>query len=163
MVPRTKEAFDKWAEGFSNALQSREGAIPLDKDRMKVLFLCLQLDNLGEDLDTASLQELRKEFVWQLVESRSEYLELNITNTAKLFIADAFCNPADIVMILSALYWKKSKELIEVIDTATIVDLMPWGLPSEDTKKLHWDAQKVEREGFESDNLLDYIAILHKV
>lgn len=68
MVPRTKEAFDKWAEGFSNALQSREGAIPLDKDRMKVLFrssLWVNLSqllspNVGRSLVSYIIQESLK-------------------------------------------------------------------------------------------------------
>ena len=155
MIAKTKEAFNTWAESFSTALSSHTSD-PLNSVLQGILLSCLTWEG-DEKIPAEIMADLENFFFWKLGKSRSEILELNITDPALVYLCSCLKTPANIVMILAVLKWKYDKNRVSLEE---VIDMMPWGIPSTETLHKHWDAQKVERNSMESDNLLDYINLL---
>ena len=154
MLPRTKEAFYKWAEEFSNALSSSD-AEPLDENLQRVMLFCLGCDMNNNPIPPDVMSSFENDFVGKISKARCQYLGLQISDACLLYLCSAFYSPGNIVMILCVLYWVQVTKNISLITMDEIVELMPWGLPTSETMLKHWDAQKVDRINNDSDNLLD--------
>lgn len=159
MIEKTVSSYKDWAERYL-----REAAAPTSEPLTMELMLTMAHlmveENTGVDLSYVFVEELSDQFLWKLINTRADILSLEITKGAAFFLMAAFPSPGKLVMVISALSYYQRKIKAGKITINTIAEIFPFGLPREAVLSRLWDAQKVERKGIGSDNLLDYVEII---
>lgn len=144
---------------------------PLDKetavrlsDEQAEMFIQLSLTEM-QPTWTEKSDEVEKDAMklqaFAIVKTRSEVMGLKLSTAAKLFLAGICDRPGLIVMYLYFLAYRAKIKSVREINMSTLgQDLIPWGIPSEESFETAWTKQKVEGAPgtYTSGNLLDYPA-----
>ena len=105
------------------------------------------------------MREEEKPFLVKVMEKRIEHCFTFSTKDQRLllFLAVVSERVGTAIMYLWYLqYWCFKNNVRELTLDIFCQKVFPYGFPSNDTIETIWDAQKVKRDGMESDNLLDY-------
>lgn len=134
---------NKWSDQFLKAATE-----PMS-EKLSGVFINMLMSE-GQNID---IPEIKGQSIYQMIDKRSEYLGLEISEPAKIFLMFlSKGSPGNAVMYLSALGAKNTK-----VDMNVVADLFPMGfVPKNDLDKL-WDAQKGHVNQQSGDNCLDQI------
>lgn len=131
----------KWSNDFfDNANQ------PMSKE-VSTIFMNLIMAERKQDLN---FEPVKKEFLYQLIEKRAEFIGLKMNDAVKVFLMFLAQSPGSAVMYLYALRNKTSN-----VDMQILADFFPVGFLSEKALSNMWDAQKGSYCGEKVDNCLD--------
>lgn len=97
--------------------------------------------------------EISSSFLFRVCQKRAEFIKLNITQHAVLFLSYLCTSPGDLVMYLYYMKYVATQHSYEVVDTHKIACMLPQGFLSSKSLDELWTAQKVEGA-----NLLDMIS-----
>lgn len=129
--------------------------VPMDNETTGILVNMLFMQG---DID---IPEKEKPFLFQLIVKRIEHCFTYTVKEQKLvlFLAMLTESPGNAVLLMWYLQWWCFKNNIKDLTLDLICTrVFPMGFFSNDDLSKIWDAQKVDREGSGSDNLVDYNA-----
>ena len=140
------EKFQLWCKSFEEA--KRE---PMSMELSKI-FLNVNLMEINKaiELNNPDFELLMKDFLYQVIDKRSEYIGLKLNPYTKIFLALLSRSPGTAVMYLYYLKYKHTDD--SVMDMTKLTMLFPVGFPPDVELDRLWDEQKVDEK-----NLLDII------
>jgi hypothetical protein len=121
-----KEKFDKWAADFFNSPKE-----PINPELSQVFMACLISG------DKPIPDEIRKEFLFQVIERRVEHIGLTMTDWEKVFIMYLTKSPGSAIMYLYALRSVSTESNMQ-----DLANKFPMGFLSEFQMKKMWEEQK---------------------
>lgn len=132
---------ETWVDEFLQQPQQR-----MDTELTKVLLTLTFME-----IDQAPLPpETLTNFSYQIIDKRATYIGLDLTDYAKVLISSLVDSPGAAVMYLYVLRTKGKKHSV-----VNIVELFPFGFPTEDSLQRMWDKQKGHFNDEKVDNCLD--------
>jgi hypothetical protein len=131
-----------WADEFF-----QQPAVPMS-NQMSEIFM--QMMFVEQDPTPKKIPEIEAQFLYQVIDKRAEYIGLELTNPAKIFLMFQTKSPGTAVMYLYAL-----RTRYKSVSMGTIANMFPMGFPSEDSIEKMWDKQKGHVNGENVDNCLD--------
>jgi len=140
------EKFLVWVDSFKKAKKE-----PMNIKLSKI-FINVNLMEMNKalDMNDSNIELLTKDFMYQIIDKRSEFIGLNLNPYVKIFLTFLSRSPGTAVMYL---YYLKSQHIDEsIIDMTKLTMLFPMGFPTADELDKLWDEQKVD-----SNNLLDML------
>jgi len=146
----TESSLENWCKKFET-LEQKE----LSKDQaelfMKVLLSCDKLDS-----DPGFDEACKKDQVVQCIIKRSKACyDYELTNTAAVLLANwSNGSPGNFVMFITYLQYYCFTHDIWKIDVHELVNIFPWGIPSQDDMSKAWSWQKCQAA---PDNLVDHL------
>ena len=130
-----------WSDEFFSAAKT-----PMEQDISYVFMQMLMAD----ENPNFSIEKIKEEFLYKIIDSRAQYIGLNLSEAAKIFLLFKTKSPGNAVMYLYAI---RSKT--QTANMKTISELFENGfLSAQDEEKL-WDAQKGFNCDEKKDNCLD--------
>jgi len=133
------ERFLLWVDSFKKAIRE-----PMSMELSKI-FINVNLMEMNEDG-----KPLTKEFLYQVIDKRSEYIGIKLNTYVKIFLMCIVRSPGAAVMYLY--YLKSQHNDGSIIDMTKLTRLFPMGFLTADELDRLWDEQKVDGK-----NLLDMI------
>lgn len=119
---------------------------PMSK-QMSQIFLQMMM---AEGENNFSLEQLKGEFMYQIIDKRSEYIGLQLSEPMKVFLMFMTRSPGTAVMYLYALRTKVKKANMQ-----NFAEVFPMGYLSETDLEEMWDKQKGFACEEKIDNCLD--------
>ena len=104
----------------------------------------------SEGDDNFSIEDIKKEFLYQIIDKRAEFIGLTLSEPAKIFLMFMTKSPGTAVMYLYAL-----RQSFKNVGMNEITNLFPMGYLSEESLGNMWDSQKGQACGESFDNCLD--------
>ena len=120
------------------------------------LFLRLAASEMqgGQRLEDELIALMSTHYLFQVLQKRSQLLNLKITTQALAFVCVICNSPGDAVMWAHVLRKMQRDTLMEV-SLETITSYFPYGLPTTEARAVMWEAQK--GLGGAPDNYLDLV------
>lgn len=131
----------KWSKEFfenANQLMSKEVAS---------IFTNLIM---AERKQNMNFESVKKEFLFQLIDKRAEFIGLKMSDAVKVFLMYLSQSPGSAVMYIYAIRSKTTN-----VDMQILAELFDVGFLSEKALTKMWDAQKGSHCGEKIDNCLD--------
>lgn len=130
-----------WASEFvSKATQ------PLDKMANNVFNQMI----IAEGESAFSLEQLKNEFMYQIIDKRAQYIGLEMSEPAKVFLMFMSRNPGSAVMYLYAI-----RTYMKRVTMQDLARVFPMGYLNESSLEEMWDKQKGYFCDEKIDNCLD--------
>lgn len=134
--------FETWAKEFFE-----QPVMPMNEQISAMFFNMTVMENQQRKLN---IPEIQNQFLYQLIEKRAEYIGLELSDQAKVFLMFETKSPGTAVMYLYALRSKFTS-----VTMNDLANVFPEGFPTEDTLEKMWDKQKGYTYGAKVDNYLD--------
>lgn len=132
-------------QSWSNEFVSKSNT-PMTKDLMKVFMQMA----FSEGDDNFSIEDIKKEFLYQIIDKRAEFIGLTLSEPAKIFLMFMTKSPGTAVMYLYAL-----RQSFKKVGMNEITQLFPMGYLNEESLGEMWDKQKGYICDEKMDNCLD--------
>lgn len=130
-----------WANEFISKAKE-----PMNK-QMSHIFLQMMM---AEGENNFSLEQLKGEFMYQIIDKRAEYIGLQLSEPVKVFLMFMTRSPGTAVMYLYALRTKVKKANMQ-----NLAEIFPMGYLNELDLETMWDKQKGFACEEKIDNCLD--------
>lgn len=130
-----------WTEEFISKANT-----PMDKDTSYLFMQML----MSENNENFTVEPVKNEFMYQMIEKRAEYIGLELSNPAKVFLMFLTRSPGTAVMYLYAIRSKVNKANMQ-----DLTNIFPMGYLSEAELETMWDKQKGYNCDVKADNCLD--------
>lgn len=108
--------------------------------------------SIAEAQGLPPVASLTAHFMHRATEARAKFLGLELSPHLSKLIAARSRSFGEMVMLLAVLRAHGSKH-----DIGTFSGVLPYGYPNDTELRALWDRQKGFRNGFDADNLLDFI------
>lgn len=105
---------------------------------------------LADSQANFTIEKIKKEFIYQIIDKRAEFIGLKLSEAAKIFLMFMAVSPGNCVMYLYAL-----RKNYKTVTMSEITNLFPMGYLSEESLGNMWDSQKGQACGESFDNCLD--------
>lgn len=132
--------FQSWSEEFLKRANE-----PMSKELTGVFLKVLQME-----ASDVSMNEVKEQFMYKIIEQRANFIGLNMTHASKIFLMLLAQSPGSAIMYL---YVMRSKTTS--LDMKSLVELFPVGFLSEKDMEIMWDKQKGYNCEEQFDNCLD--------
>lgn len=130
-----------WTEEFISKANT-----PMNQD---VSYMFMQM-LLSEDNQSFTIEPVKNEFLFQMIEKRAEHIGLELSNPSKVFLMMLTRSPGTAVMYLYAIRSKVNKANMQ-----DLANIFPMGYLSETELGKMWDKQKGYNCNVKADNCLD--------
>lgn len=131
-----------WAKEFFQKANT-----PMDKETSELFLQMVMIENVNT---FTTPNEIKQQFLYQVIDKRAEFIGLELSEPAKTFLMFLTKSPGTAVMYLYALRSKFNS-----VNISNIAETFPVGFLSESSLEEMWDKQKgfVNQENV--DNCLD--------
>lgn len=152
MMINLKEKYIEWCNMFLDSVEE------MDKELTKIFLRMSMMEILNEKHDTTNIENT---FMFKIIDSRSKYINLDISIYLKIFLLALVKTPGEITMFL---YYIKRKmvesgkppdQLVTFVEFSSI---FPNGFPTKESLENMWKKQKIHIKNC-GDNLLDLIRV----
>jgi len=116
---------------------------PMSKE-MSEIFLRMMF--MEQEQQKVKIPQIQSQFLYQIIDKRANYIGLELSEPAKIFLMFETKSPGTAVMYLYALRSKFTS-----VTMGNIADMFPMGFPTEPTLHKIWEKQKDPK----GDNYLD--------
>lgn len=119
---------------------------PMNQD-LSYMFMNMLMSENNENF---TIEPVKNEFMFQMIEKRAEYIGLELSNPAKVFLMVLTRSPGTAVMYLYAIRSKVTKANMQ-----DLANIFPMGYLNETELETMWDKQKGYNCDEKADNCLD--------
>lgn len=145
------QKFETWALQFDKVVEKVNNPM---SESTSIAFMQLAMVDMKTP-DAPMPEQLLGQGMVQIAMSRAEWMQLNITPRVIVFLCFMFPSPGSIVMLLSYMKRCALRDNCNLVNMQYLSEIFPLGFPVDDDMHALWDAQKVSRDEYVSDNLLD--------
>lgn len=142
-----------WSQNFFN------GQVIAMSETISRVFMNVVMLELANDANGVAhmVEETKGYFPYQVLTKRAEFVGLDLSEPAKIFLCCLSNSPGTLVMYVYALrYWQLTNDG-QPVTASSLASTFPMGFLTDQSLSEMWDAQKVELED-RTMNLLDTLS-----